>query len=229
MLGEDKRIAYLRLTTFNEQSGKAVRAAVEEAMAEEPVAFILDLRGNTGGLLREAVKVASVFLEDGDVLIERFSDGNEEVYRTEGNALVEDVPLVVLVNEASASASEIVAGALQDAGRATLVGTTTFGKGSVQLPHTLSNGGIMRVTVARWFTPNDRSIDGVGLEPDLVVQITDEQRSAGDDPQLEAALGYLTGEISSWQVPGAREPDRACADGCGWNTPGRLQAEHSYR
>ena len=101
--------------------------------------------------------------------------------------------MVVLVNSGSASASEIVAGALQDSGRAFLIGTTTYGKGSVQLPHTLSNGGIMRVTIARWFTPKDRTIDGIGLDPDIRVEISDAQIEAGDDPQLDAAVEYLAG------------------------------------
>lgn len=190
-LGEAGNIAYVKLNTFNENAGELVRSAVEEAMADDPVGIIFDLRGNTGGLLREAVKVAGVFLEDQDVLIERFSDGREETYGTNGSAAAPDVPLVVLVNGGSASASEIVAGALQDAERATLIGTTTFGKGSVQLPHSLSDGGIMRVTIARWFTPLDRSIDGSGLEPDIVVELTEEDREAERDPQLDMAIEEL--------------------------------------
>ena len=102
-----------------------------------------------------------------------------------------DVPLVVLVDGGSASASEIVAGALQDHGRAVLVGERTFGKGSVQWPHELSNGAELRVTVARWFTPNDRAIHGEGLEPDIVVELTEEDLDADLDPQLERAVRYL--------------------------------------
>ena len=169
-----------------------MRQAVEDVLERNPRALSFDLRGNAGGLLNEAINVASVFLEEGDVLIERFSDGTEEIYRTRDNAAIDkDLPLVVLVNEGSASASEIVAGALQDSGRAILIGTTTFGKGSVQLPHTLSDGSIMRVTIARWFTPKDRTIDGTGLDPDILVEITDAQFEAGEDPQLERALQFL--------------------------------------
>jgi carboxyl-terminal processing protease len=103
--------------------------------------------------------------------------------------------MVVLVDGGSASASEIVAGALQDYGRAVLVGEKTFGKGSVQLPHELSNGAELRVTIARWFTPNDRAIHGEGLEPDIVVEITQEDVEADLDPQLDRAVEYLlTGE-----------------------------------
>ena len=190
-LGEAGNIAYVRLNTFNENAGRLVRESVRDAMQRDPHAIILDLRGNTGGLLREAVKVASVFLDDEVVLFERFSDGTEETYRTEGRPVAPDIPLVVLVDGGSASASEIVAGALQDHDRAILVGTTTFGKGSVQLPHTLSNGGIMRITMARWFTPNDRSIDGVGLQPDVQVEAPEDGAGGSDDPQLSAALEYI--------------------------------------
>ncbi|MCC6457120.1 MAG: S41 family peptidase [Caldilineaceae bacterium] len=190
-LGEDGKIAYVRLNAFSENSGTLVREAVRNALARDPHAMIFDLRGNSGGLLREAVKVASVFLQDEVVLLERFSDGRIETYRTEGRAVTTDLPVVVLVNEGSASASEIVAGALQDTGRATLIGTTTYGKGSVQLPHNLSNGSIMRVTIARWFSPKDRTIDGVGLTPDVIVPISDAEYDAGQDPQLDAALELL--------------------------------------
>lgn len=187
-LGENGDIGYIRLYTFNENSGSLLKQAVEDVVAREKSALILDLRGNSGGLLREAVKVTSLFLDDSVVLYERFKNGSEEIYRTSGSAVAVDIPMVVLVNEGSASASEIVAGALQDAGRAQLVGTTTFGKGSVQIPETLDDGSIMRVTIARWYTPNDRTIDGTGLQPDITVEITQEQREAGEDPQLDRAL-----------------------------------------
>ncbi len=187
-LGEEGEIAYVRLYTFNENAGQLVRQAVDDALQRDAKALIFDLRGNTGGLLREAVKVSSIFLEDQVVLNERFKNGDVEVYRSEGQPVTTDLPMVVLVNEGSASASEIVAGALQDAGRSQLIGVTTFGKGSVQLPQTLSDGSIMRVTIARWFTPEDRTIDGVGLTPDIVVEISDEQREADEDPQLDRAV-----------------------------------------
>jgi carboxyl-terminal processing protease len=194
-LGAEGDIAYVRLYSFNQNAGQLVRQAVEEAMKRNPRALIFDLRGNTGGLLRQAVVVSSIFMEDQPVLIERFASGETESYATEGQAVADEIPLVVLVNEGSASASEIVAGALQDNGRAKLIGVTTFGKGSVQLPHTLSDGSIMRVTIARWYTPLDRSIDGAGLEPDLVVELSEEERTSAVDPQLEAAVEYLEQQI----------------------------------
>jgi len=192
MVGENEEIGYVQLTTFSNNSGRLVRQAVDDVLDRNPQALIFDLRGNSGGLLNEAINVTSVFLENEDVLIERFADGTEEIYRTRDSAAIDpDLPLVVLVSEGSASASEIVAGALQDAGRGILIGTTTFGKGSVQLPHTLSDGSIMRVTIARWFTPLDRSIDGTGLDPDIVVEISDEEFEAGEDPQLDRAIEFL--------------------------------------
>jgi carboxyl-terminal processing protease len=191
-LGKDGKIAYVKLNAFSENAGTLVREAVRSALSREPEGLILDLRGNSGGLLREAVKVASIFLQDEVVLLERFNDGRTDTYRTEGRAVTTDLPMVVLVNEGSASASEIVASALQDTGRATLIGTTTYGKGSVQLPHNLSNGSIMRVTIARWYSPKDRTIDGVGLTPDMAVSISNEELDAGSDPQLDAALEFLT-------------------------------------
>jgi carboxyl-terminal processing protease len=201
-MGENDDIAYVRLYTFNENAGTLVRQAVDDAVKRDAKGLILDLRGNTGGLLREAVKVSSVFLEgDEVVLYERFRDGKEEIYRTSDDAVAAELPLVVLVNEGSASASEIVAGALQDTERATLIGTTTYGKGSVQLPETLSDESIMRVTIAKWFTPKNRTIDGTGLMPEVVVEMSDEQRAAGDDPQLERALNEVSAMMSAQVAP----------------------------
>jgi carboxyl-terminal processing protease len=190
-LGNGGNIAYVKLNAFSENAGALVREAVRNAMQHDPDAIILDLRGNSGGLLREAVKVTSVFMQDETVLLERFSDGRVETYPTVDRAVTTDLPMVVLVNEGSASASEIVAGAMQDAGRAKLLGTVTYGKGSVQLPHNLTDGSIMRVTIARWYTPEDRTIDGVGLTPDFEVPISDAELEAGSDPQLDAAVEYL--------------------------------------
>jgi carboxyl-terminal processing protease len=193
--GENGEVAYIQLNSFNENAGQLVREAVAHAVQNNAKALVFDLRGNAGGLLREAVRVTSVFLEDDTVLLERFSDGRLETYTTAGRSAIGNLPVVVLVNAGSASASEIVAGALQDAERATLIGTTTYGKGSVQLPHTLSNGGIMRVTIARWYTPLDRTIDGIGLEPDIVIDRTPEDVEADVDPQLDAAIQFLISAV----------------------------------
>ena len=194
--GDNEEYAYVALKRFSVDASKKLRDELESLLTDDTQGLIFDLRGNPGGLLREAIRVASIFLEDERVLIERFSDGTEEIYNTEGSALVpDDLPMIVLVNEGSASASEIVAGALQDVERARLLGVTTFGKGSVQLPHTLSDDSLLRVTIALWYTPSDRSIDDTGLEPDIVVERTIEQRENEEDPQLDHALELLrTGE-----------------------------------
>ena len=190
--GENDEFAYVHLKRFSADAGAKLRAELEDLLTDETQGLIFDLRGNPGGLLREAIKVTSVFLEDERVLIERFSDGTEEIYNTEGGALVpDDLPLVLLVNWGSASASEIVAGALQDVERAPLVGVTTYGKGSVQLPHTLSDESLLRVTIALWYTPSDRSINATGLEPDIVVERTNEQIENEEDPQLDRAIEFL--------------------------------------
>ena len=190
--GENDEFAYVHLKRFSADAGAKLRAELEDLLTDETQGLIFDLRGNPGGLLREAINVTSVFLEDERVLIERFSDGTEEIYNTEGGALVpDDLPLVVLVNWGSASASEIVAGALQDVERAPLVGVTTYGKGSVQLPHTLSDESLLRVTIALWYTPSDRSINATGLEPDIVVERTNEQIENEEDPQLDRAIEFL--------------------------------------
>jgi len=154
--------------------------------------LIFDLRGNRGGYLAVAVEVTSEFVGEGPILIERFKDGQERRYPVERGGRALDVPLVVLVDGGSASASEIAAGAIQDTGRGILIGTTTLGKGSVQTVHELSDGSELRVTIARWFTPNDRAIHGVGLEPDIEIKWTEEDILDEQDPQLDRAIEYLT-------------------------------------
>ena len=187
----DNKVAYVKLFEFNSQANARLEEALEELLARDPRGLILDLRNNPGGFLNEAVNVASQFISEGHILLERFGDGTEHVYEAREGGVALEVPMVVLVNAGSASASEIVAGALQDTGRGTLIGETTFGKGSVQLLHRLRDDSELRVTVARWFTPDDRLIHGHGLEPDVVVEMTPEDMDAGLDPQLDRAVEYL--------------------------------------
>lgn len=188
----DDGIAYLQLFQFDPNASARLAAELDTLLEQNPKGLIFDLRGNPGGLLNEAVLTPSLFLpRDTLVLIERFKDGSETRYTTPNRPLAPDIPLVVLVDGGSASASEIVAGALQDHGRAVLIGEKTFGKGSVQYLHNLSNGAQLRVTVARWFTPEDRAIHGEGLEPDIAVGVTAEDADAGRDPQLDRAVQYL--------------------------------------
>jgi len=191
----DDGIAYLSLFSFDADSTAKLQIELEELLAQGPDGLIFDLRGNPGGYLHEAILTAGLFLPKDDVLmIERTTEDEIELRAEDFDGdgpVAPDIPMVVLVNGGSASASEIVAGALQDYERAMLIGETTFGKGSVQLIHELSNGAELRVTKARWFTPNDRAIHGEGLEPDLEVEITQEDAEADLDPQLERAVEYL--------------------------------------
>ena len=189
----DDGIAYLRLGEFSTPALAQVRAALDEMLAQDPAGLVLDLRGNPGGLLRSAVDISSEFVPSGPILIERFKDGEEQTYEASGKGRAFDIPLVVLVNEGSASASEILAGAVQDTGRGILLGTTTFGKGSVQVPHQLSDGSMLSVTTARWFTPNDRLIHGDGLEPDITVEEAAADSGTTEDVQLLEAVKYLLG------------------------------------
>jgi carboxyl-terminal processing protease len=186
-------IGYIQLFTFSNDTSNDLRSAIRDLRQSELNGLILDLRGNGGGFLLTAIEVASEFIEDNLIMTERFGDGSEEVYESFGDGMATDLPLIVLVNGGSASASEIVAGAIQDYGRGLLVGETTFGKGSVQNWIALTGEeGAVRVTVARWYTPDGRQIAGEGLEPDYEVSYTEEDFDAGIDPQLQKAIELLT-------------------------------------
>jgi carboxyl-terminal processing protease len=185
-------IAYVHLRNFSSDASTRMASAIEELLDQDPSGLILDLRGNPGGFFSEAILTTGLFLPKGEeILIERLKDGSERKFEAPDEPVAPDIPMVVLVDGGSASASEILAGALQDHSRAVLIGETTFGKGSVQLLHELSNGAELRVTIARWFTPNDRAIHGEGLEPDIVVPLTMEDIEAELDPQLDRAIEYL--------------------------------------
>jgi len=195
----DNGIAYVDLTTFSDQATAQLRAALDDLMAQNPKGLILDLRNNGGGYLSTAIEVASEFIPEGVVMYEQYGDGTKQVYTAQPGGRATEIPLVVLVNEGTASASEIVAGAIQDHGRGKLVGTQTYGKGSVQnwIPLKTEDGGV-RITIARWLSPNERQINDVGLTPEVVVEgpETYVQVPAGSDvssvelkdPQLEAAI-----------------------------------------
>jgi len=151
------------------------------------------VRYNSGGYLNAAIEVGSQFLPDGVVAYEEYSDGSRDTFNVTGDGMATKIPMVVLVNEWSASASELVAGALQDRGRAQLVGVTSYGKGTVQNWIPLSdNEGAVRVTIARWLTPNGRNVTGTGLTPDVEVIITDADAAAQIDTQLNKAIELLT-------------------------------------
>ncbi len=188
----DNNIAYIAITTFGENTGNLLKQDLTDLLAQNPKGVILDLRYNTGGYLTSAIEVISQFIPSGVVMYEQEGDGTETTYKALPGGLATEIPLVVLVNEGSASASEITAGAIQDYGRAPLVGTTTYGKGSVQNWIPLSDDqGAVRITIARWLTPNRRQINKVGLTPDYVVVNTDEDIAAGKDPQLDKAIELI--------------------------------------
>lgn len=195
-------IGYVDINTFGEKTSSELRQTLDELMAQNPRGLIIDLRNNPGGYLTTAVDVASEFIDSGVVLYEQYGDGKRDEYKASGNGRATDIPIVVLINEGSASASEILAGALQDYGRATLVGVQSYGKGSVQNRVPLSNNqGAARVTIAKWLTPNERAIDGVGLTPDVVVEMTAEDFKAGLDPQLDAAVETLQALLNNTAIP----------------------------
>ena len=194
ILEEDPTIGYIQMTSFTERTSAELSQALDDLLEQDAKTFVFDLRRNGGGLLDTAIDVASEFLRDGVVLKEDRQNEGQRVYDVRGGGQLLDQPLVVLVDGGTASASEIVAGALQDYGRATLIGEKTFGKGSVQLIYELSDRSRLHVTVAKWFTPNGNLIDGVGLKPDVEVLFSEEDHQTGRDPQLERAISFLQNE-----------------------------------
>jgi len=190
----DGGIAYIQVTTFGTNTTPELLTALNDLMPQKPKGIILDLRNNGGGYLQTAVEVASQFMGDGVVLYEKYGDGSKTNYDVNAGGLATDtkIPMVVLMNAGSASASEIVAGALQDSGRAKLVGTVSYGKGTVQNWIPLSgDSGAVRITIARWLTPNGNTIDKIGLTPDYPVDLTADDLKAGLDPQLDKAIAVL--------------------------------------
>ena len=191
LLDEDQGLGYVSISLFTERTNNELETALKELEAQGITHLILDLRNNSGGLLQTAIDVASQFLSDGVVLYEQRRDQEEKPYPVRGGGRATDIPLVVLVNAGTASASEIVAGAIQDLDRGILIGESTFGKGSVQLVYDLSDESSLHVTVAHWFTPNRHEITSNGLSPDIAVPLTEEDRGQGKDPQLDRAIAYF--------------------------------------
>lgn len=191
----DGEIGYVKINSFGDKTAEELKTQLKALMDQNPKGLVLDLRGNPGGYRDAAIEVASQFIGDGLVMIQRYGDGREEQFAAEPGGLAIDVPLVVLINKGSASASEIVAGAIQDRGRGQIVGEQSYGKGTVQDWRPLSNNqGSVRITIARWLTPDERSIDKTGITPDTEVALTKEDREAKRDPQLDAAVTLLQGE-----------------------------------
>lgn len=191
MLEDD--IAYIKLFNFSATATEEISDALKELIDQEPQGLILDLRNNPGGERDAAVEIASQFVSEDVIMYQEYGDGSRDTFETVKGGQAKEIDLIVLVNEGSASGSEIVAGVIQDYERGALVGTTTFGKGSVQnwVP-LVEDQGAVRVTIARWLTPNGRTIHGSGIEPDYIIEMTEEDFEADRDPQLDKAIELLT-------------------------------------
>lgn len=198
LLQQDESIGYVRLSRFSAESGEEVADALLDLSEQGATSYILDLRQNGGGLRDAAVDVADQFLDDGPILIQQSRDEGERVFEATNDTLIPDAPVIVLVDNGTASAAEIVAGALRDRQRAQLVGNEpTFGKGSVQSVFDLSDGSSVHVTSARWLTPNGTQLDGEGLELDIAVEVTQDALDNGRDEVLDRAIKELSQEESN--------------------------------
>lgn len=187
----DGSVGYIRITRFGDDTSKLARQAAEDLKSKGVKSILLDLRGNGGGLLTAAQDVLGLWLNNKVVVTERTGGKITDTLRSGTNTVLEGLKTIVLVDSGSASASEIVAGALKDNNAATLVGETTYGKGSVQVLIDLGDGAKLKVTVARWYTPNGKNINKEGIVPDTKVSISSDDSAAGKDPQKDAALSQL--------------------------------------
>ncbi|MGB3532585.1 MAG: carboxyl-terminal processing protease CtpC [Microcoleaceae cyanobacterium] len=201
-------IGYIRLNTFSANASEEMEEAIEQLEQQDVTGYILDLRSNPGGLLFSSIDIARMWLKQGDIVSTVDRRGEQDRQQANNRALT-DAPLVVLVDGGSASASEILSGALQDNERAVLVGTKTFGKGLVQSVRELGNGSGLAVTIAKYFTPSGRDINNEGIQPDFNVELTEQQREdlrqdrtkigTTDDPQYAKALEVLLQQIAAKQ------------------------------
>jgi len=185
-------VAVIEINQFGDTTKQEFSKAISEILLQRPKGVVLDLRYNGGGYLDGAIDITSEFLEKEKVVtIKKRNPEEDEVIYVNGQSRMANLPLAILINKGSASASEIVAGAIQDHNRGTIIGVESFGKGTVQSVENLIGGSSLRVTVAKWFTPNDQNINESGITPDIIVERTIEDIEAGKDPQLEKAIEYL--------------------------------------
>jgi carboxyl-terminal processing protease len=191
VLSEDERIGYIQILRFTSRTPEELTTAVDDLKAQNIAALVVDLRGNSGGLLQESIAVADAFIDD-DVIAYEVDQDSERVFDGAAGGLVLDLPLAVLVNQRTASGAELVAGALQDYARGILVGQQTFGKGTIQQIFPLSDGSSLHVTSAEWFTPNRQPLDANGLMPDIPM-IPDEN---GRDVELGEAIRQLQAALT---------------------------------
>lgn len=183
-----KVVAVIAITSFSHTTAQEFTQIAHDVVLRQPHSIVLDLRNNTGGYLDAAVQIADDFLTDGTVVIEDFGHDSRETITAEPGALLVGYPLVILTNGGTASAAEILAGALEDRLQAITVGEKTFGKGSVQELEPLTDGATVKITIAHWLTPNGRSIEGKGLDPKITVTLSEKDVQARKDPQLQRAL-----------------------------------------
>lgn len=188
---KNNETAYIKISYFNEDTFERFRQAVAEALKNNPKNIILDLRGNPGGFLDTAVKIASYWVDNQPVVLEKLYDGSITPFPAVGKPVLKDKKTYILINGGSASASEIVAGALQDYNLATVVGEQSFGKGSVQDLINFVDGSAVKLTVAKWLTPKSNAIDQVGITPDVVVEMTSDDYDENRDPQLDKVLELI--------------------------------------
>lgn len=189
---KEGNVGYIKISRFADDTADLTKQAASELKAKNATAIVLDLRGNPGGLLESSVEVSSIWLDKGQIVVEE-KRGNTtvDVHKASGDNILGGLDTIVLIDEGSASASEIVAGALKDNNRAKLVGQDSYGKGSVQQLTPVSSGGLLKITVARWFTPNGRNIDKEGIAPDKRVNRGVKDIKANKDPQLDYAIDEL--------------------------------------
>lgn len=209
------RVGYIKLEEFSSHAPEQMKQAIEELHRQQPAGFVLDLRGNPGGLLFASVDIARLWLEQGEIVNTIDRRGGDRHFSANGTSLT-DLPLVILVNGGSASASEILASALKENGRAAVVGTTTYGKGTVQSVHSLSDGSGLAVTVARYYPPSGADIERKGIAPDVYLDLSMEQelRLKNDpslmgtqaDPQYQRAISLLKTRFASPPIPPTPQP-----------------------
>ncbi|MEA5533845.1 carboxyl-terminal processing protease CtpB [Crocosphaera sp. XPORK-15E] len=212
---EKHRIGYIKLDEFSSHAAEQMKQAIEELGQQQVSGFILDLRGNPGGLLFSSVDIARLWLQKGEIVSTIDRKGGDRHFSANGTSIT-DLPLVILVDEGSASASEILTGALKENGRATIVGTTTYGKGTVQSVHSLSDGSGLAVTIARYYPPSGTDINHKGINPDVYLDLTMDQQvqlrndptlmGTDADPQYNRALSILKSESAPLSTPATPKP-----------------------
>ncbi|MEM9774222.1 MAG: S41 family peptidase [Chloroflexota bacterium] len=197
LAGEAEGIAYIRINRFGERTSEELDALLEGTISQDPEGIILDLRRNPGGSLTAVVDIADEFLAESTILIEDFGGDNLTTFEATNAGLLETEEIIVLIDGGSASASEVLAAAIQDNDRGVVLGTSSFGKGTVQNWFSLSDGSGVRITTARWLTPDSEWVHLEGVQPDIVVEPAEEfRRPMEDDEQFDEALNYLLGEIN---------------------------------